>query len=141
MPLQMVMNRNRVVRTLSGHSIKFLKDEPTLVPDEAVKECFAVGASLAKGQELPPAAEAELDDDLPKVLKDAPKTPAERRNKIMAVLKDMLANQERHRMNFAASGRPRARYVTDVIGFDVPNKEIEELWMGLTRPPEDDDAG
>lgn len=140
MPLQMVMSRNRIVRTLSGHSIQFVKNQPVDVPDLAVKECFAFGASLAEGAELPSAAEAALDDDLPKVLKDAPKTPAERKSKILAVMKDMMANQDRHRMNFAASGRPRARYVSDVLGFDVPAQEVEDLWKSLVQPLNDDDS-
>jgi hypothetical protein len=140
MPLQMVMSRNRIVRTLSGHTIQFVKNEPTMVPDLAAKECFAFGAALADGQELPPAAEAALDADLPKVLQDQPKDAADRKKRILAVMKDMIANQESHRMHFAASGRPRARYVTEVLGFDVTTQEIEEHWNTLTNPMSEDDA-
>lgn len=140
MPQELIMHRNRVIRTLSGHSIQFVKGEPVSVPDTAIKECVALGAVFAKGSEVPEAAVALLEDVPPK-LQDVPKTPAERKKRILGLFREMIANQEAHRTHFAASGRPRARYVSDILNFDVPTQEIEEHWTALISPNEDDDAG
>ena len=134
MPLEMMMHRNRIVRTLSGHTIGFKKGEPISVPDVAVKECLAVGAILANGEELP---ESVIDSDEPKVV-DIPKTPQERRKRIEKLFKEMVADPEPHRTHFTASGRPRSNWVSSTLGFDVPAQEIEEVWMALINPVDDD---
>lgn len=134
MPLEMVMPRDRVIRTLSGHTVGFKKDTPMMVPDAAVKDCLKYGAVLVKGETMP---EEVLDADEPKVI-DIPKTPGERRKRIEKLFKEMIADSENHRTHFTAAGRPRSGWVSDTLNFDVPAQEIEEIWSSLVNPVEDE---
>lgn len=134
MPLEMLMPRDRVIRTVSGHTIGFKKNQPVMVPDIAVRDCLKYGAMLAKGEELP---EKLVEDDEPKLV-DIPKTPGERRKRIEKLFKEMIADSENHRSHFTAAGRPRSNWVSDTLGFDVPAQEIEEVWSSLVNPVEDE---
>lgn len=135
MPLQMVMHRNRVVRTLSGHSIAFEKGVPITVPDLAVKECIQVGAIAVDG-ELPDEVHEDLGDE--KKIVDIPADPTERKNRILKLFKEMQKNQEGHRSHFTAAGRPRSNYVSLTLGYDVAAQEIEDIWQEMVNPVEDD---
>ena len=44
-----VLNRNYALRSLTGHSINFVKGKPCYVPPAVVKEAVAIGAE-SRGQ-------------------------------------------------------------------------------------------
>jgi hypothetical protein len=136
MPLKMVMLRDRVIRTLSGHSVQFKKSEAVEVPDVAIAECLKYGAAPADGEELPEEGVPGIEDEVKIV--DIPKTPGERKKRITQLFQEMRANAANHREHFTAAGRPRSNWVSNTLGFDVPAQEIEELWMALINPSEDD---
>lgn len=136
MPLEMVMHRNRVLRTLSGHTIAFEKGVAIAVPDLAIKECVQAGALPADGLELPETVIDEIDGIDRKVLAVAP-SGQEREKLIVSLFKAMQANQDNHRTHFTAAGRPRSNFVSDALGFDVSAHEIEGLWNAMLYPTED----
>lgn len=136
MPLKLVMNRDRVVRTLSGHIVGFKKDVPTLVPDEAIADCLKYGAAPAPGETLPEDDPLGLDET--QKIVDVPKTPGERKKRILQLFNEMRAKPQDHREHFTAAGRPRSNWVSATLGFDVPAPEIEEIWTALIKPSEED---
>lgn len=136
MPLKLVMNRDRIIRSLSGHVIGFKKDVEMMVPDEAVAECLKYGAIPAKGEVMPEEDPLGIGDE--KKIVDVPKTPGERKKRITQLFNEMRARPQDHREHFTAAGRPRSNWVSATLGFDVPAQEIEEIWTALINPPEDD---
>jgi hypothetical protein len=136
MPLEMVMQRNRIVRSLSGHTIAFEKGKPILVQDAAVKECVQAGAVRADGEELPETVVDELDEVGKKIV--VPPAGLERKKMLLSFFKAMQLNQEAHRTHFTAAGRPRSNYVSQTLGFDVPAQEIEGLWNEMIYPSDED---
>jgi hypothetical protein len=135
MPLEMMMQRNRIVRSLSGHTVGFVKGVPILVPDLAIKECAQAGAVPTNGVELPENVTDELDDTTTKIVA-APSGP-ERKRVLLGFFKTMQANQDSHRTHFTAAGRPRSTYVSQTLGFEVPAQEIEGLWNEMIYPSDD----
>lgn len=131
---QMVMNRNWTVRTLTGHTIAFEKGKKTHVPPDfkVIEECRRFGAEFVD----------EKDDIVPSdgpVVTPLPRTPAERRAKILQLFAEMKDNQSEHRNHFTAAGRPAVRYVNTALGFDIGAPEIEDLWNELLNSGSDPD--
>jgi hypothetical protein len=135
MPLEMVMQRNRIVRSLSGHTIAFEKGKPILVQDAAIKDCVQAGAVRADGEELPETVVDELDEVGKKIV--VPPAGLERKKMLLSFFKAMQMNQEAHRTHFTAAGRPRSNYVSQTLGFDVPAQEIEGLWNEMIYPADE----
>jgi hypothetical protein len=118
------MPRNFTVRTTTGHTVRFKKDEVVLVPDnlKVVEECQKYGAMYASPQDAP-----DLPDDTP-LPTTLPKSPLERRARIKVVLREIYNNQEQFRSHFTAAGRPHLKFVQGRVGFDISASEVEELW-------------
>lgn len=123
MPI-MIMPRDWTVRTRSGHTIQFKKDQPKSVPEDflIIEECRRYGAECAD-----PAANIALADEGPTVT-DLPKTPLERRQRVLALFQEMKAHQEEHRNHFTATGKPSVRYAQTALGFDIASREVDDLW-------------
>jgi hypothetical protein len=129
----MQMPRNFTVRTRSGHTLVFEKGVPIHVPDDLVviEECQRFGAAFVS-----PTDQEQIlkEEEASRGRLDLPKTPAERRERILTLMRDMALNQENHRSHFTAANRPSARYVQSTLKFDVSAQEVEELWQTIAFP-------
>ncbi len=137
MPL-MKMPRNWTVRTTSGHSVRFRKGLEAHVPDDfnVIEECRKYGAEYvdASDEQILPDEEALGRTNLPK-------TPNERRTRIMNLLGEMKDHQSEHRNHFTAASLPSVRYLNSALGFDVRADEIKTMWTELTYVAKDEDEG
>lgn len=113
---QFVMNRDRIVPTLSGHCIRFKKDEPTHVPAHLVSEVMNAGAVPV--EELPEeeTVRAETGEN----------DPALRKQKILEAFAAMAARNQRG--DFDAAGRPHPKPLSALCGFRVDAKERDRVW-------------
>jgi len=107
---QMKMNRNWVVATKRGHTVRFEKGVPVGVPDDTtvVEACLAAGAEYVNPNQAP------VLPDMSQPVAPAALTAAQRRDKVFVVFREMVANQAQHRDNFTAYGR-RARSTSRLL--------------------------
>lgn len=111
------LHRNYALSTTKGHSVNFKKGERTWVPKAVVAEAVAIGAVSEEPVDvLPPEAPPPV-----KV------TEVERKAAVFAAFEKILLRS--HRGDFMASGQPHPRKVEELLGFDVPQKERDALWM------------
>ena len=115
----LVLNRNFTLTTTKGHSIAFVKGEPTQVPPAIYQEALAIGA-------IPPDGADPVVEDVVKT-DNAPGDPAERAPLILAAIEKLVA--ENARDNFTAAGSPTVDAVSKLVGFKVQSKEIAAVWQ------------
>ena len=127
----MVMNRNWTVATTSGHCIGFKKDEPVHVPQDlkVIQSCLQYGAKFVDEKDESILEPADTVTNMPR-------TPSERRDRILALMGEMKENQAEHRLHFTGSGRPAVKYMATALGFDITAGEIEDLWNQVLHPAE-----
>ena len=114
--MDFVLNRNKVVVSLTGRSIEFKKDVPVHVPQEMWGEVQGVGAIPA--------------EDLPEeeqVVTAEPQDATERKTKIFAGFAQMVKAAKRE--SFTGTGVPHAKALASVIGFSIDSKERDVLWQ------------
>ena len=114
--MKFVLNRAKTVSSTLGHTIEFIKNEPTYVPREMWAEVQAIGA-------IP-------EEDLPEVLLAAtkePADPAERKAVIFAAFEQLILGGKRE--SFAGTGAPHAKVLASQMGFVIDNKERDVLWQ------------
>lgn len=124
MPL-MTLNRNYVLATTIGHSVRFRKDQPTQVPASVVHEAAAIGAipedkevALVKGTDEVQAAAKEHQE--------LAHNPVNRRAAIMTAIKILVETNERG--SFDAATKPHPKAISDKAGFKVDAKERDVVW-------------
>lgn len=122
-----VANRNIVVSTEMGHTIRFIKDAETFVPPAVRKQVLSYGILPVGGQEDIPADVTSGDDpgkQGPEVLTGEERDAAIKQ----AMLQLREANQ---REKFTGQGVPRTEAVEAIIGFDIHAKERDEIWRQI----------
>ncbi len=125
----MVLNRNHMMSTTTGHMIGFKKGVPVHVPPSLVKEAIGIGAEAVdeKGaQEIKDKFEA----DAPKGRPEVPVGEV-REAKIREVLEDIMARNETS--DFTAAGRPKLDSINAELDFKVSKDEVTPLWDELVR--------
>ena len=123
--MKFVMNRNHVVASTLGYSIKFEKDVPQYVPTAMHKEVIAAGGVATDGDEV------EFEDKKT----DIPVPEGEERVELikMALLDiQKIADRE----SFASTGVPKVKAVAAITGFPVTSAEISEAWTALKQAEE-----
>lgn len=116
------LHRNFTLRTTKGHAIAFVKGEPTWVPPMCVPDAVAIGAVPKDGdvdvlgEEAAPVAQLSGE---------------ERESKLFAAFETMLNRTER--TDFTASGLPHTKRLSDMVGFDVTNRERDAAWQAYTQ--------
>jgi hypothetical protein len=119
--MKFVMNRSRVV-TGFGHSVEFVKGEPTHVPPELYREVLAVGG----------APEGEVDTDPVKpTAPGEPGDPLAREAALFEAFETLaLANK---RGSFTAGGTPHPKALKDLLGWDAPTAERDAAWTKFVQ--------
>lgn len=115
--VSMTLARNATLATTTGHVIVFKKNEPTLVPQVAVRELAERGAIIAE-EDAGVFAEKEA------VQQSA--DPYTRNEKIREAINKMALRGDRE--DFTASGYPNANVVSREVGFKVQSKEVAPIW-------------
>ena len=119
-----VLNRDKVLRTTQGHSIRFRKGVPVVVPRALEREAVAIGAECVDG----------------KVEMENPSTPAElspdmRKEKLLDTLRTL---RERNDSNdFTANGQPTVKAVERESGISADRTEVGELWLEIITAPDE----
>lgn len=115
---KLVLNRDEVLRSLTGHSISFIENIPVAVPQAMYAEALAIGAKpVGDGDEV----------DLRKPDPDAPPADIERPALILEAIEAII--QEDNRDEFTASGKPSVGAVSDRVGFKVSAVELNAVWQ------------
>lgn len=117
---KLILNRDYVLATTKGHTVKFVKGEPTHVPAAVFQDAIAIGAQPSDGSD-PDVLKDEKRPDAP------PADLAERRALIMTAIEIIVSNNERK--DFTAAGSPTVKAVERELKFDVDAREIASAWQ------------
>ena len=116
----MKLHRDYVLKTLLGHSIQFIKNQPVNVPELVVREAVAIGAVEAE-TEAPPNVIEDAPAD------NSPADPLEREEQIFAAIKVLVEKNDTN--DFTAANSPKAAALSREVGYTVERKEIGPLWQ------------
>ena len=121
----MVLNRDFILRSITGHSIAFKKGVPIHVPYVLIEKAQSIGALVADGEQFMP------EDNKPK----AEPMGRERDNLIRQAVEDILerANPD----HFTAGGVPTLAAVSKVVGFRPDRAEINRAHQKLRKAKEE----
>ena len=114
-----VLNRNFVLRSMTGHSVNFVKNIPTFVPALIEREARGIGAERVDG-----ANPDMLDPESPEV---APLSHDERAEQIRTAF--ALLTERNDSKDFTGAGVPSVKAVEKLVDFDVDRNEVAALWQ------------
>ena len=114
-----VLNRNFVLRSMTGHSVNFVKNVPTFVPELIEREARGIGAERVDG-----ANPDMLDPESPEV---APLSHDERAEQIRTAF--ALLTERNDSKDFTGAGVPSVKAVEKLVDFDVDRNEVVALWQ------------
>lgn len=114
-----VLNRNFVLRSMTGHSVNFVKNVPTFVPSLIEREARGIGAERVDG-----ANPDMLDPETPEV---APLSHDERAEQIRTAF--ALLTERNDSKDFTGAGVPSVKAVEKLVDFDVDRNEVVALWQ------------
>lgn len=117
--MKFVFPRDRTIASVFGHTIHFIKDEPTHVPPEMYKEVLAAGGMPEKGVDLEPPK--------PTTQKFEPADPVEREKAIFEAFTKLVERGQRE--DFTAGGQPHGKALQTALGWSLNNKERDILWV------------
>jgi hypothetical protein len=124
--MKFVFLRDRVVASLSGHSIRFEKNVPTYVPPDARKDVIAAGGVPEDDVDVAEIVEPEKK---PAVVE--PVDPQEREAALFAAYERMTL--ENKRGHFTAGGLPHMRALANILGWEVDASERDESWAKFQK--------
>jgi len=113
--MEFILNRDKVLSSVKGHTIEFKKGEPVYVPADMHSEAMAIGALPT--EDLP---------EEPEVTGSEPTDPAERERVIMEAMEQLVLRNKRG--DFIASGLPNVAALKDLIGFSIHHSERDTIW-------------
>lgn len=114
----MLANRNITLRSTSGHTIFFRKNQPKNVPNIVVEECVHRGILPMDEADLPGSQENPLLPDVPR----GSIRLQQMRDAIEALM------QRNSRGDFAASGQPNLKSIEKIVGYPVDITEVQRVW-------------
>ena len=114
-----VLNRNFVLRSMTGHSVNFVKNVPTFVPALIEREARGIGAERVDG-----ANPDMLDPETPEV---APLSHDERAEQIRTAF--ALLVERNDSKDFTGAGVPSVKAIEKLVDFDVDRNEVVALWQ------------
>ena len=115
---QVIANRNITLRSTSGHTIFFRKNQPKNVPNILVEECVHRGILPMDKDDLPGSQENPLLPDIPR----GSIRLQQMRDAIDALI------QRNSRGDFAASGQPNLKSIEGIVGYPVDVTEVQRVW-------------
>lgn len=121
--MKFTLNRNKVVTSLFGHAVEFVKGEPTHVPPTMYQEVIAIGAT--------PEEEIVEPEQTGPV---APVDPLAREQAVFEAFEALLLRNTRE--DFTAGGAPHAKAVSAVLGWPINSNERDTLWVKFRQKAE-----
>lgn len=115
-----VLNRNFVLRSMTGHSVNFVKNVPTFVPALSSSVRHAASAQSASTGPTPDM----LDPETPEV---APLSHDERAEQIRTAF--ALLTERNDSKDFTGAGVPSVKAVEKLVDFDADRNEVVALWQ------------
>ena len=113
------LNRDLVVRSILGHAVRFIKDEPVHVPREMYEAVLQVGAQ--------PAEAIVVDENT----QEHELTADQREDAINAAFAKIVSTNKRE--DFAGTGIPKDKAVEKLTGLDIDAKELQTRWKKFTQ--------
>lgn len=129
-PVKMIHLQNITMVFASGHSVRFEKRQPVVVPAICVREAMARGAAPADEADLP-----RVEEEI--AVKTNGPTGDARRDKIVEAMR--MLRDANDPESFDANSRPKVGALKDLLGFRVDGAERDALWTEL-RASENGDA-
>lgn len=117
--MKFVLNRDKTLNSVMGHSIAFKKGEPTHVPKECVNEALAIGA--VPEEELPDEPQGN----------GAPTDPDERKLAMFEAFEKIILDN--HPNDFTAGNAPKTSAVVRILGWEVTGNERDVAWAEFQR--------
>lgn len=118
--MKFVLNRNRVIASVCGLSVEFVKGEPTHVPPAMYAEVVAAGGVSEEEIDLEPKGNDEAAE---------PVDPTVRQADIFKAFETITLRGRRE--DFTAAGAPHAKAVSTVLGWTLQNKERDTAWTAF----------
>lgn len=113
--MNFVLNRTRTYASTMGHSIEFVKGEPTHVPPALWAEVQTIGA--IPEEEIPEEETVKTNE---------PTDPNQRAVEILTAIE--LVATRNTRDDFGANGSPHVRALAVVLGWKPTPQERDQLW-------------
>lgn len=122
--MQFVSNRDIIVRSKKcGHSANFIKGVPQQVHPMMEAECLEKGILPVDGTD-PRNNEVVVETS---TIKLAPEDGFERAKRILEVVKAIVKGNDAK--NFTGGGRPTAKAVSNALGWQVDQKDVNAVWL------------
>lgn len=122
---EFVLNRDYRLISGTGHTIQFIKGEPTFVPQSCVREVIALGAESVDEID-------KTEEVLGKQVTQEPEMSAEDRIELIKAAFPELEARNR-RDDFTAGGQPTVKALKGVVGFTPEKREIETTWLAYKQ--------
>lgn len=118
MPLMRSLRAFRLATT-TGHVILFKPDTPVFVPDVAVSEAMQAGCVPVDESDTPfiedlSRAKVEFQGDV-------------RRSMVYLAVKAVV--ERNNAKEFDGGGTPKASVISDALGFEIGNKEVQDVFQ------------
>lgn len=116
--MKLVAPSDRIVVTSTGHTYKFIKDEPIDVAYVAVKSCLLAGCYAAVGEEIP--AEKKEEPQVQLLGPDRDEAIKEAMNKLVS---------RNGREDFTGTGKPDLKALAGLLNFQIDARERDTHWQ------------
>lgn len=117
--IEMVSLRKFRLATTKGHVILFEAKKPKKVPEDVVAEAMAAGCVPTKD------SDALFIDDL---TRSKVEFQGDIRRSVLLLAVDVIA-KENDAKNFNGAGTPKAKVLSERLGFDVTQGEVTSIWQ------------
>jgi hypothetical protein len=117
----MKMPRDYMLRTISGHMVKFEANVARDVPVDCVEAAIAVGAVFDDGAAFIPSEKREAGVE--------PKYGFEREEDIFKACETIIEKASPD--DFTASSAPKLDAVNRELGYSVERREVNKVWRKL----------
>ena len=111
------LNRNYVLRSKLGHSIAFIKGEPTHVPNELANECVHIGAEQLDGETI--------------VTSDETIAPRKDFDELFGLMiesfKEIVMKNDPD--DFTGQGIPKVAVIERMIGENLSKHQVVDAWQ------------
>ena len=124
--MKFVSNRDIVVRSLTGHSIGFVKGVPTEAPKAIYKELMAQGILPVEDDGTPVSPSENTVTKEPDKIKLAPQDGIEYDERLLEAIKALVERNDAK--SFTGGNRPNAQAVSLALGYKVDQKAINKVW-------------
>lgn len=119
-----VANRDFTVSSLTGHTLRFKKDEPRFVPAAVRRECLRHGIIPVEGEEMPIKDEGKKDPNPPPIGED-------RDIAIQEAIELLIERDDRG--DFTGAGIPKVEAIEKICEFNIDAGERDRIYREMKQ--------